>query len=245
MCAILVSTVCFCTGLAGACMQSISLGSQFHTSFPYCCYSNLLHPPLLSACKCQLFCPLRLIFTLIMRAERSQGKTENVVKFQRWSATAWWVLPPNPVCVCCCICRYRFTTGRGGGCVLGCHAAHSMQPLVSMAASLHNCEWKTECCPNKASVFSVTQSVSVCVAPSNIHTQTHTPTQMCQGKKRGFFVFLGGINALQWYIFHGTLESAENTHAAIFMPPPFRHWMLESFPVFFLPGQLPIDCKAT
>lgn len=130
MCAILVSTVCVCAGLAGACMQSISTGSQFHTSFPYCCYCNLLHPPPLSACKCQLLWPLRLIFTPIMRAERFQRKTENVVKFQRRPGTVGRVLPPDPVCVCCCNCQYRFTAGRGGGCVLGCHAGHSMQPLV-------------------------------------------------------------------------------------------------------------------
>lgn len=130
MCAILVSTECVCPGLAGACIQSISLGSQLHRSFPYCYFSNLLHPPPLSACKCQLFCPLRPIFTLIMRAERSQRKTENVVKFQPWSGTAWRVLPPNPACVCCCICQYRFTTGHGGRRVLGCHAGHYMQPLV-------------------------------------------------------------------------------------------------------------------
>lgn len=69
---------------SGRCLHVVhKSGSEFHTSFPYSYYSNPLYPPPLSACKCQLFWPLRLIFTLIIRAERSQRKTENVAKFQR------------------------------------------------------------------------------------------------------------------------------------------------------------------
>lgn len=112
-----------------------------------------------------------------------------------------------------------------------------------MAASLHNCEWKAECCPNKASVFSVTQSV-VCVWPPLSHTQTHTLTQMCQGEKKSFFLSpQKGIKALQWHIFSRNfrrcniklrkIQSVENIHISIFLPPPLCQWMLESF-FFFL-----------
>lgn len=74
MCAVLVATVCVCTDLAGACMLSISLEVNFTQAFHTVIILTHFTPPPLSACKCQLFWPLRLIFTLIIRAERLPKK---------------------------------------------------------------------------------------------------------------------------------------------------------------------------
>lgn len=83
----------------------------------------------------------------------------------------------------------------------------------------------------------------VCVWPPLSHTQTHTLTQMCQGEKNAFLSSQKGIKALQGHIFSRNfrrcniklrkIQSVENIHISIFLPPPLCQWMLESF-VFFL-----------